>query len=1114
MLYVKNIGLSTAVMSNVETMADILIEKNIYSITRNSKKRDAVKDAVEEANAEGITKIYVTMGDDKEISSLAQAFSQVRKETAIICTQEGDDKCLDAAVIVVTPEQTKTAWAAIESCESGKRHNSARISEVYKKKGPVGDALCIIEACIAKYYGFDFQKEWKGEIFLDEKYNEDIPLIYSVSDAEFIVKQVKGIRSISGKKTKYMVPVQFKSVKELEEKLTLLREKCDGTEIQKISKQYLEIFISSSKDNKVIVLLAMTSKDLKCEIEMFYEQKEHWLDADFIWKSKAGSCYYATPIGKDAKICYINPPGGMFSKVQFYRLFRIFPQLRELLSKHRIQEGNKDELIVRYYFEMIAIMLTVKILEIIGVKQDAVIGGSLGELSIPIIFDAVAVNGKEIHVEDCSLDGFYTSIKIIEELMDSQQNLSETYFGKKIGPLEKWYLVCDYEEVSKEIEKLPKGSPIFITIIGSPRDIVISGTGEMCRQLIENLGCYATQFKDPIYAHTPVLELVYDDVKEKVMKINGQYRNNLPFVVYSTYHCKEIGKTVEDYAESFANCIIKQVNMPDVFTKAYDDGCRVFIDLGSSMFCSRWAKNTLQDKEDACVLSLYDKNMAQDSILCILSILIANHIHLDFSHLMDWFYPEQEKMIENEVVLADDQKNSNLEKDSPDNEITQLLNLFGQMQLKNNNIVLSDYVRCEKRLLQAMLKEKTPSESANCKKIQKKECLYNYEQILEMTGGSMSKVLGSTYKEVDKYAIRARMPLPPYLFVSRILSMNFTYGKFEEGSFIEAEYDVPYDSVMKVGKNRMAPVVYSEAGHIGILLAACMGIDEYSHGKAKFRITDVTTKYVADVWPQSGDTIRMKFIIDKVIQNNDITLLLCTYKVYLQDKLFIDVKETGGFFTQEVLDKGAGVVTGSLFSAIQEKHFHTDLYHPVTLKRKFSKEEVHAFLDGNIIKCFGKNVVNNDTQYQVCEDAMFVDEIIDMSETGGKYGLGYIIASKDIEPSFWPFQCHFKNDPVLPGTIMLEGLSQTLTFFETCMGIFNTKNRFETRLTLGYPIQSKFRGEVKCSKHTLVYKAYPKEVKLIDGKLKFVADGEVYCDGLQVIVQKNLGVIVEEYSES
>lgn len=52
MLYVKGIGLSTAVMSNVETMADVLIEKNIYSVVKNSIKRDAVKEALEEAGAQ------------------------------------------------------------------------------------------------------------------------------------------------------------------------------------------------------------------------------------------------------------------------------------------------------------------------------------------------------------------------------------------------------------------------------------------------------------------------------------------------------------------------------------------------------------------------------------------------------------------------------------------------------------------------------------------------------------------------------------------------------------------------------------------------------------------------------------------------------------------------------------------------------------------------------------------------------------------------------------------------------------------------------------------------------------------------------------------------------
>lgn len=97
---------------------------------------------------------------------------------------------------------------------------------------------------------------------------------------------------------------------------------------------------------------------------------------------------------------------------------------------------------------------------------------------------------------------------------------------------------------------------------------------------------------------------------------------------------------------------------------------------------------------------------------------------------------------------------------------------------------------------------------------------------------------------------------------------------------------------------------------------------------------------------------------------------------------------------------------------------------------------------------------------------------------------------------------------------MLEGLSQVLTFFETCMGIFNTQNKFETRVRTGYPVQTKFRGEVKCAKHTLLYKVYPKEVKMVDGKVRFIADGEVYCDGLQVITQKNIGMMVVECSET
>lgn len=1105
MLYIKGIGLSTAVMSNVETMADVLIEKNIYSIIKNSIKRDAVKEALEEADAEDAIRLYV---GEEGACDLAQALSTVKKETAIVCTQIGNDGYQDAAVIVITPQKTEQSLAMIELCSQKEIADIARICNVYREKGSVADALTIIEACLAKYYGFDLKREWSGEIFLDEEYKTDIPIVCNITNGTYSVSRCKSIAKLYDKRLKYMVPVSFRNISELEQKLANVRKELRDEELCQITKVYMENYAKITSNMKVVVFLALNSKDLEKEIDAFCEQKEHWQEDGFVWKTKSGSCYITTPAGKNAGICYLNPPGGMFSKVQFYRLYRAFPQLRELLSENRIKQKSKDELIIRYYFEIITIMLTVKALELIGVKQHSVIGGSLGELSIPLIFDVMSIDGEVMNVKDCSLDSMYRVIRILEELIDSQPKLSKKFFGKEIESLEKWYLICDYKMVQSEIDKFPNKSPIYMTIIGSPKDVVICGTNELCRKLIKTLHCYATQFRDPIYAHTPVLESTYDELVEMVVKINGRYREDIPFTIYSTYKCEQMGNSVEDYARNFADCLIKQVDMPSIFRKAYDEGCRLFIDLGSSLFCSRWAKATFEDKKDAYVMSLYDQNIASDSVMSIISLLMANQMDFDFNSFMKWYYPETKFANKEEIVPLQTVHSS-----KNNGETIQLLNEIAKIQLKNNEIVWNAYLKHENRLIRSILQEKNDID-ITFKSKKQKECLYDYEQILEMTEGSMAKVLGAQYQAVDQYAIRARMPLPPYLFVSRILNMNVTYGEFKEGSSIEAEYDVPFDSIMAVSKKMLASVVYSEAGHIGIFLAACMGIDEYSHGKTKFRITDVTTKYVSDLWPQPGDTVRMTFVIDKFIQNGDTTLLICTYRVYLHDELIIDAKETGGFFTQEVLDNGAGVVTGNLFASLPENNLETNLYRPVTNKKAFAKEEVHMFFKGEHRKCMGKNVVNSDMPYQVCDDAIFVDEILDMSSNGGKYGLGYIVASKEIEPSFWPFQCHFKNDPVLPGTIMLEGLSQVLTFFETCMGIFNTQNKFETRVRTGYPVQTKFRGEVKCAKHTLLYKVYPKEVKMVDGKVRFIADGEVYCDGLQVITQKNIGMMVVECSET
>ena len=63
-------------------------------------------------------------------------------------------------------------------------------------------------------------------------------------------------------------------------------------------------------------------------------------------------------------------------------------------------------------------------------------------------------------------------------------------------------------------------------------------------------------------------------------------------------------------------------------------------------------------------------------------------------------------------------------------------------------------------------------------------------------------------------------------------------------------------------------------------------------------------------------------------------------------------------------------------------------------------------------------------------DAMLMlDRITSITKDGGKAGKGQIIAELDINPDLWFFDCHFVNDPVMPGCLGLDALWQLLGFF-------------------------------------------------------------------------------------
>ena len=60
---------------------------------------------------------------------------------------------------------------------------------------------------------------------------------------------------------------------------------------------------------------------------------------------------------------------------------------------------------------------------------------------------------------------------------------------------------------------------------------------------------------------------------------------------------------------------------------------------------------------------------------------------------------------------------------------------------------------------------------------------------------------------------------------------------------------------------------------------------------------------------------------------------------------------------------------------------------------------------------------------------LMLDRITHISNEGGEYDKGHILAELDINPDLWFFECHFRGDPVMPGCLGLDAMWQLVGFY-------------------------------------------------------------------------------------
>jgi len=130
---------------------------------------------------------------------------------------------------------------------------------------------------------------------------------------------------------------------------------------------------------------------------------------------------------------------------------------------------------------------------------------------------------------------------------------------------------------------------------------------------------------------------------------------------------------------------------------------------------------------------------------------------------------------------------------------------------------------------------------------------------------------------------------------------------------------------------------------------------------------------------------------------------------------------------------------------------------------------------------------------------LMFDRITHVDENNGKYKKGLIEAEFDIKEKMWFFDCHFKEDPVMPGCLGLDAMWQLVGFY------LGWKGEPGKGRALGVN-SVKFTGEVLTTVKIAKYEVSMKRILKKEGAVVGLADGTLYADSKVIYQAESLKV--------
>ena len=160
-------------------------------------------------------------------------------------------------------------------------------------------------------------------------------------------------------------------------------------------------------------------------------------------------------------------------------------------------------------------------------------------------------------------------------------------------------------------------------------------------------------------------------------------------------------------------------------------------------------------------------------------------------------------------------------------------------------------------------------------------------------------------------------------------------------------------------------------------------------------------------------------------------------------------------------------------------------------QNNYSKQDLEACADGNLFTKEGDGRLPSDQM-------LMFDEIANIDDFSGPFGKGSITAYLNINPDLWFFDCHFKEDPVMPGCLGLDAMWQLLGFYLLWSGLPGIGRALGAE-------KVKFFGQVLPTAKLVRYELDIKRI-INRGAVLGLANGRMYVDDKEIYNAEKLKV--------